>query len=76
LHRELTREGWEIVTPVDARAGIISVVHNGATQTVARLLEQDIEIEERAGLLRVSPHFYNTEADLCRFLEALGRSPT
>jgi len=76
LHRELTREGWEIVTPLEARAGIISVVHKEATQTVARLLEQDIEIEERAGLLRVSPHFYNTETDLCRFLEALGRSPT
>ena len=51
-----------------------SCIHE-ATQTVARLLEQDIEIEERAGLLRISPHFYNTEGDLCRFLEALGRSP-
>jgi cysteine desulfurase/selenocysteine lyase len=76
LHRELRREGWVVVTPEDARAGIVSVVHDDATRTVARLLEQDIEIEERAGLLRISPHFYNSEGDLRRFLEVLGRNPS
>jgi len=76
LYRELRREGWQVVTPEDARAGIVSVVHDKSTQTVARLLEQDIEIEERAGMLRVSPHFYNSEGDLCRFLDALGRNPS
>jgi selenocysteine lyase/cysteine desulfurase len=73
LRRELTAAGWEVVTPADARAGIISVVHEDATRTVARLLELGIQIEERAGLLRISPHFYNTENDLHRILEALGR---
>jgi cysteine desulfurase / selenocysteine lyase len=76
LHRELRREGWVVVTPEDARAGIVSVAHDEATQTVARLLEQDIEIEERAGLLRISPHFYNSQGDLCRLLDALGRNPS
>ena len=65
-----------VVTPEDARAGIVSVAHDEATGAVARLLEQNIETEERAGLLRISPHFYNSEGDLCRFLDVLGRNPS
>jgi selenocysteine lyase/cysteine desulfurase len=30
-------------------------------------------VEERAGLLRVSPHFYNTSDDIAAFIERLDR---
>ena len=75
LHRELVAAGWEVVTPMESRAGIISIRDPNAPQTVARLLAERVEVEDRAGHLRVSPHFYNNEADLRRFLDVLGRNP-
>src|SRR5262249_34314000 len=68
LHKELTAAGWDVVTPVESRAGIISVLDPNAPHTVERLLKERVEIEERSGHLRISPHFYNDEADLQRFL--------
>jgi cysteine desulfurase / selenocysteine lyase len=74
LHRELVKAGWDVVTPIEARSGIISARDRNAVQTVNLLAKHQVEIEERSGLLRASPHFYNTEADLCRYLEVLGRN--
>ena len=75
VHRGLVAAGWEVVTPMESRAGIISIRDPNAPQTVARLLAERVEVEDRAGHLRVSPHFYNNEADLRRFLDVLGRNP-
>jgi selenocysteine lyase/cysteine desulfurase len=74
LSEELRLAGWDVVTPADAHAGITSVAHPNAAEVVASLLKQGVEVEERAGLVRVSPHFYNTEGDIARFLDALGRN--
>jgi selenocysteine lyase/cysteine desulfurase len=75
LHRALCEAGWDVVTPLGGRAGIVSVRHANAVETIARLRTEGVEIEERAGLLRISPHFYNNEDDVHRFLAVLGRNP-
>jgi selenocysteine lyase/cysteine desulfurase len=73
LHDELTQSGWDVVTPREHRAGIISIPDDNADQTADRLASQGVEITVRDGFLRVSPHFYNSEAEIYRFLQLLGR---
>jgi selenocysteine lyase/cysteine desulfurase len=45
------------------RSGIVMVRHPDAAGTVARLAKQGIVVDHRAGFVRISPHFYNTEAE-------------
>ena len=71
-HAQLSHRGWCVATPLAARAGIVSIVHPYAMQIVAALNGQGVRVEERAGLVRASPHFYNTESEVLRFVEALG----
>ena len=44
-----------------------------ASELAARLKQQRVLVSARHGLLRVSTHFYNNEADLDRFTEALSK---
>ncbi|HWI64737.1 MAG TPA: aminotransferase class V-fold PLP-dependent enzyme [Symbiobacteriaceae bacterium] len=67
----------EVLSPTaheGERSGIV-VFTMGTPQendaVVKRLYAQGIVIAIRLGRLRVSPHFYNTTADIDRFLEAL-----
>lgn len=73
------QRGWCVATPLEARAGIVSIVHPYAMQIVAALNAalngQGVRVEERAGLVRASPHFYNTESEVLRFVAALGSPP-
>jgi len=39
-----------------------------------RLREQDVYVAVRLGRIRVSPHFYNTSAEIQRFLNLLGKA--
>jgi selenocysteine lyase/cysteine desulfurase len=45
------------------RSGIVLLKHDDAAGAVARLAKQGIVVDHRAGYVRVSPHFYNTEAE-------------
>jgi selenocysteine lyase/cysteine desulfurase len=45
------------------RSGIVLLKHDDAAGAVARLARQGIVVDHRAGFVRVSPHFYNTEAE-------------
>ena len=72
LHEGLVQSGWTVVTPELQRAGIVSMVADDPNEVVASLARQGVEIAERSGLLRISPHFYNTETDLQRLLTLLG----
>ncbi|HEX8362896.1 MAG TPA: aminotransferase class V-fold PLP-dependent enzyme [Longimicrobium sp.] len=45
------------------RSGIVMVKHPDAAGTVARLAKRGIVVDHRAGYVRLSPHFYNTEAE-------------
>lgn len=57
--------------PHDARAGIVAVDVGDAEAMVQGLRADGIDVVHKAGLVRVSPHFYNAEADVDRFAEAL-----
>jgi selenocysteine lyase/cysteine desulfurase len=45
------------------RSGIVMVRHPDAAGAVARLAKRGIVVDHRAGYVRISPHFYNTEAE-------------
>jgi len=68
--------GVELVTPTndDERAGIVTVKLPGEMDPQAvfkELFERNIQISVREGLLRFSPHFYNSGEDITRTVEAL-----
>jgi cysteine desulfurase/selenocysteine lyase len=73
----LERKGIRVVSPVGRlaeRSGILCFTLGSpeANQAlVDRLREQGIVIAFRGGRCRVSPHFYNTAADIDRLLEAI-----
>lgn len=55
------------------RAGVVSFRHPGvgAADIVASLRQRGIIVSEREGHVRVSPHFYNTVAEVDRLLEVI-----
>ncbi len=65
--------GWPAVTPMeDARRGpMVAVPSRDVAALHARLLEQDIVTSFRDDNLRATVHFYNSEDDIDRFVEAL-----
>ncbi|MBC7098241.1 aminotransferase class V-fold PLP-dependent enzyme [Candidatus Bipolaricaulota bacterium] len=80
LIAELTRLGLEVVTPGDPRerAGIVLVrgpwdLRDPSTHksVEAHFLSRGIRIHVRAGGIRISTHFFNSEDDLDLFVEAL-----
>jgi selenocysteine lyase/cysteine desulfurase len=70
----LCRRGLTVVTPTDARAGIVSCQVSDPERLRDALAGRGVYVEAREGLLRVSPHFYNTSADLRALDEALGET--
>ena len=73
LADRLCRDGFEVLTPRAATAGIVSIRRDDAAALVARLERESVFVEDRDSILRASPHFYNTEAEVDRFVEALAR---
>lgn len=76
----LQARGCPITTPIAhrrERSGIVCFRCPGLDpQALAdRLRAADVIISLRGDVIRVSPHFYNTEQDLQRLLEALPASP-
>jgi selenocysteine lyase/cysteine desulfurase len=65
--------GWPAITPADdARRGpMVAVPSSDAAGLFARLLEQDIVTSFRDNNIRATIHFYNSEADIDRFVAAL-----
>lgn len=55
----------------DARSAIVMVAHTEPDSTVQRLSNQGIIVDSRPGHVRVSPHFYNTAAEIDRVANAL-----
>jgi selenocysteine lyase/cysteine desulfurase len=70
----LGSRGFNVVTPVHAHAGIVSIQHPSASALVQALADQSIFVEDRGPVVRASPHFYNTDDDIDRFVSALVRS--
>ncbi len=66
--------GLELITPREAKAGIVVFRHNKPYQLADILLKHDIVVSPRPGRIRVSPHFYNTLDEVERFLEVLSKA--
>lgn len=76
LRDELRQRDYEIKTPFadHERAGILLFSCGDAQKNkriFKRLSRKNVTISYREGFLRVSPHFYNTRADMDRFLTML-----
>lgn len=53
------------------RSGILSIYCENLEEVKHRLAESNIVCAPRSGMLRVAPHFYNTEEDMERLAEVL-----
>jgi cysteine desulfurase/selenocysteine lyase len=73
LRAVLRERGFDTVAPSEASAGIVSVRRNDATELVRSLARESIFVEDREGVVRASPHFYNTDGDVDRFAAALAQ---
>ena len=79
--RQLTRrclEGlqamdWPAVTPADdvRRGPMVAIPSRDTAELFGRLTQEDIVTSFRDNNLRATVHFYNTDGDIDRFLEAL-----
>ena len=74
LHR-LVDIGWPAVTPIDdARRGpMVAVPARNAAELTEHLAAADIVTSFRDNNIRATCHFYNTEADIDRFVAELER---
>lgn len=55
----------------EQRSAIVMVAHTDPAGAVARLAARDIVVDYRPGYVRISPHFYNTEAEIDHVLDTL-----
>jgi selenocysteine lyase/cysteine desulfurase len=71
----LTDLGYRIdsCTDHEKRSGIIVFSVPDADQLVDELRSENVIVAVRNGKIRVSPHFYNNDEDVHRFLEILKR---
>lgn len=65
----------KLQTPEDkeCRSGIVNFRIDNPEKIVEQMHERNIVVSARANGVRVSPHFYNTEDDISRFVENLNR---
>ncbi len=76
LRDELPSRGYELVlkpTAPSERSGIVSFRHARMVpaELHTRLRDAGVIISLRGDFLRASPHYYNSDEDLDRLLEAL-----
>lgn len=60
-----------IAAEPESRSAIVMIRHADPADAVARLAEQGIIVDSRPGHVRVSPHFYNLEEEIDRFVDVL-----
>ncbi|HDS31108.1 MAG TPA: aminotransferase class V-fold PLP-dependent enzyme [Firmicutes bacterium] len=80
LHDQLVKRGVDVVTPRDdsRRAAIVtfeakSAGWDNADAIFEKLDKADIRVSVRMGMIRVSPHFYNTTEEIDRLLNGVFR---
>lgn len=66
-------QGWTARCPAEARqrTSIVTLEHPDPRMAVAKLRERAVVADARPGLIRLSPHYFNTAEDIDRALEAL-----
>jgi selenocysteine lyase/cysteine desulfurase len=65
--------GWSILTPrpPERRGAMVAIRSHDVHALVARLAADGVIVSSRDHNLRVSPHFYNSHADIERVLAGL-----
>ncbi|NNF27176.1 MAG: aminotransferase class V-fold PLP-dependent enzyme, partial [Gemmatimonadetes bacterium] len=56
----------------ETRSAILLIEDDDPSRAVRGLAERGIIVDHRPGVVRVSPHFYNTEGEIDAFVEAFG----
>jgi len=70
VHQEAARRGFEVVSPAEPRAGIVSFRPDRDPEAYHRkLMEDGVIVAFREGLIRVSPHIFNNQKDIERVFE-------
>lgn len=66
-------QGWRARCPLDARerTSIVTLEHRDPRMAVEKLRTHGVVGDARPGLIRLSPHYFNTAEDVDRALEAL-----
>ncbi len=72
LVERVLEEGMTLsIAPSDHRSSIVMIQHPDPSAAVRSLADRDIIVDYRPGHVRVSPHFYNTEDDVERFVAGM-----
>lgn len=73
LRREMPRLGYELATPEDSRAPMVSFSYPSEKRQAisAKLKDAGVEVKIDQRVIRVSPSIYNNAADIDKLLEAL-----
>lgn len=69
--RSLRNEGLDVLTPEGDHGGIVSFRHPRSAGLIESLAGRSIFVDDGEGVVRVSPHFYNTECEVDHFVQAL-----
>jgi kynureninase len=66
-------QGWRARCPTDAaqRTSIVTLEHPDPRLAVQKLRASGVICDSRPGLIRLSPHYFNTAEEIDRCLEAL-----
>ena len=56
------------------RSAVVTIRHPDPAPAVAHLAKRDIIVDNRPGVVRASPHFYNTADEVDEFLEVLSET--
>jgi kynureninase len=67
--------GYRIVSPeaAEERGGIVMLALDRPQETVQALAERRFTVDYRPGLVRISPHFYNTVDDVDRVMDEIAQ---
>ncbi len=75
LKKELPERGFQVITPPESTAPIVTCAYENARGTLGpRLQEANVRIPVSRNRFRVTPSVFNTLDDVDRLLEALGRA--
>jgi selenocysteine lyase/cysteine desulfurase len=72
LQNGLRNKGFQVVTPPETRAPIVTFAYKDSSRLAPRLKPAKIEITLRANHARISPSVFNTMSDIETFLAAIG----
>jgi len=63
--------GLKVITPRESYAAIVSFEHKNPKELANYLKSRNVIVSSRPGVIRLSPHFYNTIEEAEKFLEIL-----